>query len=173
MRECYENHKFYLNYFLWAKWAISWLNKVLSRIYKVPVWKIWEEFETFLENKHISKMRKKHLGDQIVINSYVYMLFHCDQSWIKSYLLCYFWRPFPIILETKHNWKSSLGDQPPRFSSLDKVQSWFQSSEYKLINSSSIINSLNAASLLLSDSVELRVGMLVQNCENLNGKSLN
>ena len=31
------------------------------------------EFETFLENKQISKMRKKHLGDQIVINSYVYM----------------------------------------------------------------------------------------------------
>ena len=24
-----------------------------------PVWKIWEEFETFLENKQISKMRKK------------------------------------------------------------------------------------------------------------------
>ena len=24
-----------------------------------PVWKIWEEFETFLENKQISKLRKK------------------------------------------------------------------------------------------------------------------
>ena len=69
----------------------------------MPVWKIWEEFETFLENKQISKMRKKHLGDQIVINSYGYMFFNCDQSQIKSYLLCYFWRPFPIILETKHN----------------------------------------------------------------------
>ena len=45
-----------------------------------PVWKIWEEFQTFLENKQISKMRKKHLGDQIVINSYVYMFFNCDQS---------------------------------------------------------------------------------------------
>ena len=49
------------------------------------------------------------------------MFFNCDQSWIKSYLLCYFWRPFPIILETKHNWKSSLRDQPPRFSSLVKT----------------------------------------------------
>ena len=57
---------------------------------RYPVWKIWEEFETFLENKQISKMRKKHLGDQIVINSYVYMLINCDQSWIKTYLLCYF-----------------------------------------------------------------------------------
>ena len=47
---------------------------------KSPVWKIWGEFETFLENKQISKMRKKHLGDQIVINSYVYMFFNCDQS---------------------------------------------------------------------------------------------
>ena len=45
-----------------------------------PVWKIWEEFETFLENKLISKVRKKNLGDQIVINSYVYMFFNCDQS---------------------------------------------------------------------------------------------
>ena len=80
--------------------------------------KYGKEFETFLENKQISKIRKKHLGDQIVINSYVYMFFNCDQSWIKSYLLCYFWRQFPIILETKHNWKSSLGDQPPRFSNL-------------------------------------------------------
>ena len=44
------------------------------------------------------------------------IVFNCDQSWIKSYLLsllCYFWWPFQIILETKNNWKSSLGDQPP------------------------------------------------------------
>ena len=41
----------------------------LSSNYAYPVWKIWEEFETFLENKLISKMRKKHLGDQTVINS--------------------------------------------------------------------------------------------------------
>ena len=97
--------------------------KRMEHILIQPVWKIWKEFETFLENKQISKMRKKHLGDQIVINSNVYMFFNCDQSWIKSYLLCYFWRPFPIILVTKHNWKSSLGDQPPRFSSL-VIQQW-------------------------------------------------
>ena len=59
--------------------------------------KIWEEFETFLENKQISKMRKKHLGDQIVINSYVYMFFNCDQSnpvWK-------IWEEFETFLENK------------------------------------------------------------------------
>ena len=108
---------------VWKTWQI--FSRILETT-RSPVWKIWEEFETFLENKQISIMRKKHLGDQIVINSYVYMFFNCDQSWIKSYLLCYFWRPFPIILETKHNWKSSLGDQPPRFSSLARSTSWIR-----------------------------------------------
>ena len=49
------------------------VSKMIWNVHQTPVWKIWEEFETFLENKQISKMRKKHLGDQIVINSYVYM----------------------------------------------------------------------------------------------------
>ena len=57
-------------------YCAEWLNTLC----KNPVWKIWEEFETFLENKQISQIRKKHLGDQIVINSYVYMFFNCDQS---------------------------------------------------------------------------------------------
>ena len=87
------------------------LNELASVENMGGIWNILGE-QTDLKNE------KKHLGDQIVINSYVYMFFNCDQSWIKSYLLCYFWRPFPIILETKQNWKSSPGDQPPKFSSL-------------------------------------------------------
>ena len=50
----------------------NWSLRLICLSSPHPVWKIWEEFETFLENKQISKMRKKHLGDQIVINSYVY-----------------------------------------------------------------------------------------------------
>ena len=89
----------------------------------LPYLAVWIQSVHSLNNTSVENMGGiwNILGEQIVINSYVYMFFNCDQSWIKSYLLCYFWRPFPIILETKHNWKSSLGDQPPRFSNLEII----------------------------------------------------
>ena len=60
------------------------------------------------------KWEKKHLGDQIVINSYVYMFFNCDQSWIKSYLLL-------LFLETISNY---FRDQTKL-----KIKSWRPTSQ--------------------------------------------